>query len=134
MESTQPTGSINKLNDVVERLINTLLPRACSNKSFFVNDIPDHFRLEMESPAVTSVPGGILSAVISNVKDSCIRLSAKVYGNVVLVHVKNVNGFCPHAIQGQLQQLQALAEKNNGTIGFTSHQSTIISLTFGFYP
>jgi hypothetical protein len=133
MENPKPT-QVNKLNDVVDQLINTLLPKASSNKSFFVNDIPDHLQLKKESPVVTSVLGGLLSTVISNAKDSCIQLSAKLYGNVVLVHVKNAHGFNPHAIQSQLQQLQALAEKNRGTIGFTRHQSTITSLTFGFYP
>ena len=78
----------NKLNDVVDCLINSLMPKAYSNKNFFVNDIPDHFQLEKELPVITSVLGGLLSTVISNVKDSCIRLSAKLYGNIVLVDVK----------------------------------------------
>ena len=133
MENPKPT-QVNKLNDVVDRLINTLLPKASINRSFFVNDIPDHLPLKKESPVITSVLGGLLSTIVSNAKDSCIWLSAKLYGNVVLVHVKNAHGFNPHAIQGQLQQLQTLAEKNRGTIGFTRHQSTITSLTFGFYP
>lgn len=128
------TIPVSKLNDVVDSLINSLMPKAFINKSYFINDIPDHFQLEKMSPVVTSVLGGLLSTVISNVKDSCIRLSAKLYGNVVLVHVKDSNGFSSHAIQGQLQQLQTLAERNRGTIGFTTHQHSITSLTFGFYP
>jgi hypothetical protein len=133
MENPKPT-QVNKLNDVVDRLINTLLPKASRNTSFFVNDIPDHLQLKKESPVITSVLGGLLSTIVSNAKDSCIWLSAKLYGNVVLVHVKNANGFNPHAIQDQLDQLQTLAEKNRGTIGFTCHRNTITSLTFGFYP
>ncbi|HKO79512.1 MAG TPA: hypothetical protein VJU78_03915 [Chitinophagaceae bacterium] len=123
----------NKLNDVVDCLINSLMPKAYSNKSFFVNDIPDHFQLEKELPVITSVLGGLLSTVISNVKDSCIRLSAKLYGNIVLVDVKNSNGFNPHALRGKFQQLQALAEKNKGTITFATHQQSITSVTFGFH-
>jgi len=132
MESTKPT-QVSKLNDVVDRLINTLLPKAYRNKSFFVNDIPDHLQLEQDSPVITSVLGGLLSTVISNAKESCIWLSAKIYGNVVLVHVKNSKGFSTHAMESQLQQLQTLAVKTRGTIGYTSHQSSITSLTFGFY-
>ncbi|WP_276499971.1 hypothetical protein [Terrimonas pollutisoli] len=87
MENPKPM-QVNKLNDVVDRLINTLLPKASSNRSFFVNDIPHHLRLKKESPVITSVLGGLLSTIVSNAKDSCIWLSAKLYGNVVLVHVK----------------------------------------------
>ena len=133
MESTKPT-QVSKLNDVVDRLINTLLPKAYRNKSFFVNDIPDHLQLQRNSPIITTVLGGLLSTVISNAKDSCIWLSAKLYGNVVLVHVRNSGGFNTQAIERQLQLLQTLAVKTRGTIGFTSHQSSITSLTFGFYP
>jgi hypothetical protein len=133
MENTTPTRA-SKLNDLADRLINTLLPKAYQNKSFFVNDIPDHFHLQEDSPVVTSVLGGLLSTVASHAKNSCIWLSAKVYGNVVFVHVRNSSGFSTLAIEGQLQRLQALAEKNRGTVGFTSHHSSITSLTFGFYP
>jgi len=133
MENPKP-NHVSKLNDVVDRLISTLLPKACSNKSFFVNDIPNHLEFKKESPVVTSVLGGLLSTVISNATNSCIWLSAKLYGNVVVLHVKNAKGFNPHIIRGQLRQLQALAEKRGGTIGFARDQNTVTSLTFGFYP
>jgi hypothetical protein len=133
MENQRPNQA-NRLTDIVDRLINTLLPNAFRNKSFFVNDIPDHFQLSKDTPVITSVLGGLLSTVVSNAKGSCIWLSAKLHGNVILVDVKNDNGLNPHAIGCPLQRLQTLAEKDRGTIGFTSHQHSITSLTFGFYP
>jgi len=38
---------------------------------------------------LASVLSGLLSAVVTHSKNSCIRLSAKIYGNVVLVQVKD---------------------------------------------
>lgn len=125
--------SNGKLNELVDRLVNTLLNKAASNKNFFVNDIPDHLQLEgKHSQLIASVLGGLLAAVVSYARDSRIWLSAKLYGNVILVHVKNSNGFHANAIEGQLQQLQALAGKSRGSVGYTSHQNNITSLTFGF--
>jgi len=97
-----------------------------------VNDIPDHFQLGKDTQLIASVLGGLLSTVVSYAKDSCIWLSAKLYGNVILVHVKNSNGFNCNAIENQLQQLQAMAGRTRGTVGFTSHDSNITSVTFGF--
>lgn len=123
---------ISNLNDVVDRVVKTLLPKASENKSFFVNDIPDHFQVGKDVHVIASVLGGLLSTVVSYAKDSCIWLSAKLYGNVVLVHVKNSNGFKCNAIENQLQQLQRIAGKSRATVGFTRHDSNITSVTFGF--
>lgn len=131
MENQQLNQRTN-LNDTVDRVVKTLLPKASKNKNFFVNDIPDHFQLEKDAHVIASVLGGLLSTVVSCAKDSCIWLSAKLYGNVVLVHVKNSNGFRGKAIENQLQQLQRIAGKTRGTVGFTTHESNITSITFGF--
>ena len=132
MENSTP-NQFSQLNDVLDRLINTLLPKATRNKSFFVNDIPDHLQLKKESSVLTSVLGSLLSTVVSNAWESCIWLSAKLYGNVIMVHVKNSGIIGTRAIEAQLHVLQAIAQKNKGTIGFTSHQANITSLTFSFY-
>lgn len=131
MENSTPT-QFSQLTDVIDRLINTLLPKASRNKSFFVNDIPDHLQLKKESLPLASVLGGLLSTIASNTKDSCIWLSAKLYGNVILVHVKNSGIVRINEIEDELQVLQAIAGKNRGAIGFTSHQANITSLTFSF--
>lgn len=130
---TNKTLSGGRLNDVVDNLVNTLLIKATSNRNFFVNDIPDHLEVEgQHSQVVASVLGGLLSTVVSYARNSRIWLSAKLYGNVILVHVKNSNGFQNDAIEGQLQQLQAMAVKTRGSVGYTSHQNNITSVTFGF--
>jgi hypothetical protein len=131
MENQQLNQRTN-LNDTVDRVVKTLLPKASKNKNFFVNDIPDHFQLGKDAHVIASVLGGLLSTVVSYAKDSCIWLSAKLYGDVVLVHVKNSNGFRCNAIENQLQQLQRIAGKTRGTVGFTTHESNITSVTFGF--
>jgi hypothetical protein len=128
----QKLNQRTNLNDTVDQVVKTLLPKASKNKNFFVNDIPDHFQLGKDAQVITAVLGGLLSTVVSYAKDSCIWLSAKLYGNVILVHVKNSNGFVCGSIENHLHQLQLIAAKTRGTVGFTYHHQNITSVTFGF--
>ncbi|WP_276503189.1 hypothetical protein [Terrimonas pollutisoli] len=121
-----------QIHEVADRLVKSFLPEAVSNQNFFINDIPTTLQFREESPVAVSVLGGLLSAIATCAKNSCIRLTAKLYGNIVFIHVKNSNGFNSHIIQGRLQQLQVLAGKTKGAVGFTSHQNAVTSVTFGF--
>lgn len=122
-----------RIHEVADNLVKSFLPEAVSNQNFFINDIPEHLQFQKDSQVVASVLGGLLSAIATYAKNSCIRLTAKLYGNVILIHVKNSNSFNCNVIQGRLQQLQLLAGKAQGSVGFTSHQNNITSVTFGFY-
>ena len=122
-----------RIHEVADNLVKSFLPEAVSNQNFFINDIPEHLQFQKDSQVVASVLGGLLSAIATYAKNSCIRLTAKLYGNVILIHVKNSNSFNCNVIQGRLQQLQLLAGKAKGSVGFTSHQNSITSVTFGFY-
>lgn len=120
------------IHAIADRLVTSFLPEAVSNQNFFINDIPGHLQFRSDSQVAVSVLGGLLSAIATYAKNSCIRLTARLYGNVILIHVKNSNGFNSSIIQGRLQQLQVLAGKTKGAVGFTSHQDTVTSVTFGF--
>lgn len=121
------------IHDVADHLLKSFLPKAVSNQNFFINDIPVHLEFQKDAGVATSILSGLLSVIATYAKNSCIRLTAKLYGNVTLIHVKNSNGVNSSFIQGHLQQLQVLAGKTKGSVGFTSHQNSVTSVTFGFY-
>lgn len=132
MQNSKPKQA-GRLNDVADQLVKTLLPVAFKNRNFFVNDIPDHFHLVGNSELIASVLGSLLSTVVSYTQNSSIWLSAKRYGNIILIHIKNSNGFQSPSMEHQLRQMQLLAEKTRGTVGFTRTGTSITSLTYGFY-
>ena len=123
---------VNRLHEVVDQLVKTFTAKAGSNKSFFVNEIPGHLQLGRDPQVIASVLGRLLSTVVSYAKDSCIRLSAKVYGNVILVRVKSSCGLNINESQSQLQLLLPLAERMRGAIGFASHRNNITTICLGF--
>lgn len=124
--------SVSTLQQLVGSLMQTFVPVASRHKNHFINDIPDDLYIDADRELVASVLSGMMSAVLKNAKDSCIRLSAKLYGNVVLVHIKDYNSFNYFPIENGLHQLQPLAEKVGGSVSVTSQRQNVTTLAFSF--
>lgn len=119
------------LHELTTRLVQNFIPGASSNKSFFVNEIQRRFPLRTNQQMLASVLNGLLSAVVTHSKNSCIRLSAKIYGNVVLVQVKGSTASNAGAIENEVRQLQPIAEKMLGSVIVNSHRKNR-TITFAF--
>jgi hypothetical protein len=120
------------LRNMASCLANSFMPVAQRNKSYFVNDIPDELYIDTDPELVSSVLSGLLSAVVRNAKESCIRLSAKIYNNVILVHVQDYNNFNYSPVENGLQQLQSIAEKMGGNVSVTSQRHNVATFAFSF--
>ena|SRR3990170_5048109 len=129
MKNSEMFSSLHQLAD---SLVHCFLLKDTSNKSFFFNEIPDHLHLATDQKIVASVLSGVLSAVASHTEDSCIHLSAKTYGNVVLLRVKDSSGLNIDAIESDVRKLRPLAEKMRGSVGVTSQRKKLTTITFGF--
>lgn len=81
---------------------------------------------------LASVLSGLLSAVVTHSKNSCIRLSAKIYGNVVLVQVKDSTASNTGAVENEVRQLQPIAEKMLGSVIVNSYRKNMTTITFAF--
>src|SRR5690242_9004541 len=110
------------LRHLAVHITDSFRPVAARNRSVFVNDIPEDLFIDTDTQLVASVLTGMVSAVVKNAKESSIRLSAKIYGNVVLVHVKDDNNHNYDSVESKLQQLLPLAEKMGGSLGVTSQR------------
>jgi hypothetical protein len=120
------------LSQMVKNLTGSFQLFARRNKSVIVNDIPEDLFIDTDPELVATVLGGVISAVIKNAKESYIRLSAKTYGNVILVHIKDHNNFnyCP--VENKLRQLSPLAEKIGGSVSVTSQRNNVTTFAFSF--
>lgn len=120
------------LHELTAQLVNTFIPTASTNKSFFVNDIPARLPLATNQQMLASVLSGLLSAIVTHAKDSCIRLSAKIYGNVILMQVKDSASSNTYALENEVRKLQPIAEKISGSVSVTSQRKNLTTITFGF--
>ena len=129
---TTQTRPVSRLQEVADQLVKTFTAKATSNQSYFVNEIPGHLQLNRDPQVIASVLSGLLTTVVFYTKDSCIQLSAQVYGNIVLVRVRNSGSCNINGIESQIQTLLPLAERMKGSIGFTCQRNNITTICFGF--
>lgn len=134
MLTTCPGTSLNfsSLHQFMDCLVDAILPKATSNQSYFINETPDQLHLNTDRQKLAAVLGGLISIVLSYTKESCIRLSAKIYGNVVLGQIKESDSLNGHAFESEVRRLQPLAEKIRGSVSVTSHRKNLTTITFGF--
>ena len=120
------------LQNIVGSLIDSLAPAAIRHKSYIVNDVPVEIRTEVNENLLASVLGSLINAVLRNTQNSCIRITAKIYGDVVLLHIKD-NGCINHSsISQSLARVQPQVEKLNGFIGLTSYRNKLTTIAFSF--
>jgi signal transduction histidine kinase len=133
MEQTINNPAKTVLQNVVDKLINTLSTVATRNKSSFVNDIPSKLDIGTDENGVISVINGLLRSVINNSRESCIRISAKeMYGKMVTISVKDSNSFNTYAVACSLQDVVPLAEKLGGRLDIISERRKETTIAFRF--
>jgi K+-sensing histidine kinase KdpD len=120
------------LSLMVSRISASSTPNASRRNSFIVNDIPKELEVNTDEHMLASVFGSLLNTIVTNTKDCCIRVSAKLYGKVVLVHLKESHRAISNAFNGSLRQVQQLAEKIGGTISINSDRDKATTILFTF--
>ncbi|WP_276503188.1 hypothetical protein [Terrimonas pollutisoli] len=121
-----------ELFTLVNQLVETFVDKAAHRKICLVNEIPGQLQLKTDLHMMTSILNGLLASLVSHARDTCIRLSAKRYGNVILLQARNTGNLNAMAVESHLQVLQPLAEKLKGSIAITSQRKNTTTITFGF--
>jgi glucose-6-phosphate-specific signal transduction histidine kinase len=85
---------------------------------------------------VASIISGLLGAVVMHAKDTCIRLTARKYGHVVVLEIRESGCISTYAMACNLQDVQTLAEKIGGclTISINKEKTTTIAFSFPNLP
>jgi len=140
MKSHHPNSALSTtpktLDYLVGLLATSVLPTAVRRNSFIVNEIPGKFYIATDENMLASVLSSLLHTVVTHTENSCIRIAAKEYGNVILVHMKDSRNFNNYPVANDLQQIQALAKKMGGCVSISSRrdENTIIAFSFPNIP
>lgn len=126
-------ASKRTLQELVDRLVTGELAAALQKESFIVNEVPGELVIATDENMLTGVLKGLLHTVVSNARNSCIRVAAKVYGDIVLVHVRDTRRANSKTIMEQLGEIQSLAEKVGGCVTVCNQQEEAITLAFSFF-
>ena len=120
------------LQEMISRLVAGSLPAAVLNKSFMINDVPAGIKLFSNTEMITTVLSNLFNTVATHAENSCIRISAKSYSDVILVQLRDRNCINKLTIANSIQQAQPIAEKIGGYIGITSQWKTEATIVFSF--
>src|SRR5258706_13257692 len=128
----QFTQSHVALNLIVSRISASSIPSGTKRHSFIVNDIPKELEVNANEHMLATVFGNLLNTVITHTENCCIRISAKLYGKVVLIHLTESHQPNCSAFNGSIRQVQKLAEKIGGTISINSDRDRATTIVFTF--
>jgi len=121
------------LQELVDRLVTGELSAVLQKESFIVNEVPGELVIAADEKMLAGVLKGLLHIVVSNAKNSCIRVAAKVYGDIVLVHVRDTRRSDNRTIMQRMEEIQTLAGKVGGCVTVCNQQEEAITLAFSFF-
>jgi hypothetical protein len=130
------TQSQVALHLMVNQLSVSAMPSAIRRENVVVNDIPAALYVHADAHKLAAVIGSLLNTVIGHSNNSYIRVTAKTYGDVTLVHIKDNGRLNSPAFAGSLVAIQDLAERIGGSVSVTSYRNdvTTVALTFMNLP
>ena len=120
------------LHTMVNRIVASSLSHATRKNSFIINDVPVGMYVHANENMLATVFGSLLNAVITNTHNTCIRVSAKFYGKIVLLNLRETYQLNSSSFANSLRQIQQLAEKIGGTVSVSHNQGEATTIVFSF--
>jgi hypothetical protein len=120
------------LYDLIDNTIRSSLPFALRSHNLILNEISSNFSVHCDKQTLSEVIRQVLNAIMEFSKSSYIRISAKRYHEIVLIHFKDFNILSKTQAPYKLQPIQPLASSIDGYVGVTSFRQyeTTIALSF----
>ena len=119
------------LHSLVKDLLDKSAPLAVSNRNYIINDIPADLCIETNGLAILGVLNKLFVTVIYHAQNSVIFISAKVYGLVVLVHIKSKGSISPE-LQDSIDPACSIALETGGIIEIIQCESEQASIAYSF--
>jgi len=120
------------LKELVNYLIEIYQPVAVKQNCFIINDVPESFSVTTDETLLASLSCGLFSAILSRSRNSCIRVSARLHNNVVLLNIWTNDGGDFFQSVCSIQEIKALAEKLGGCVSLNHMRKTSNTITISF--
>jgi len=121
-----------RLRQLVSRLVTGLLPDSARQESFIINDISPAIMVTTDELLLATVISNLLSMSVSRNRRSCIRVTAKVFSNVILLFVRDQKRSEKQITNEDFARLQPLAYKVGGCITISSQDQWEETLALSF--
>lgn len=133
--NTEILIQMETLKALTGKLIQSFTNDAGKNQSFFINDIPSHVVVDHNQAWVSSVISGLLDTIVHHCRETCIRLTARQYGYVVVLEVRESGSINSYAMACALQTSNSMAEQIGGCLSISVHEpTTTVAFSFPNLP
>ncbi|MBS1656254.1 MAG: HAMP domain-containing histidine kinase [Bacteroidetes bacterium] len=130
MSNNEKMVAATPLHQFVEKILNGLQSGISLQTSAIINDVHPDIQVTTDNEMLASVLSRLIHNSLTYSENSTIRISAKHYSALTLIHVKT-----SHAHSGitlSVGQIQPLAEKIGGCISVSNNKDDGITLTLTF--
>ena len=121
-----------KLHNLVDRLMEGLIPEAVNRRSLIINDVNPNIQVDTDENVLAFVIVKLLTTVVNQTESNCIHIDASSSGNHTSIQVKDhVSSGKNNYVHG-LGQVQNLLQKLGGAISVSCSRTmgTIVAFSF----
>lgn len=97
-----------------------------------LNEIPDDLLIYNNPCTVGQVIKHVLHSILPHSQQHLIRITAKTYSDVVLIHFRDSDGLDETSIRPSLNEMKDLVEELGGFLDITSHRPSETTIAFSF--
>jgi hypothetical protein len=121
------------LNGFISELLASFQSLAEKQRNKIVNDISPDLFVRTNTSLLSRAISGLISEIVPQCENSCIRLSAKSFHNVVLLRITNISGSQSiHAIEN-IEEISRLAESLGGCVTYNNQHLNETSFVLSFF-
>lgn len=125
-----------KLQRLVDSIISQITPETVVGNSRIINEVNPLLIIKTDPGIVESVIKDLINTLLENSLKRHIRISAKEYGNILLVHVKDINNKTSGMSEMLPFSIIDKAKMISGYVGITRHfdNTTVVAFSFPNLP
>lgn len=128
----EQTFSCVSLRKCVNQLITNLKPATIKDGDIIINDLPEEMFVSTHKETLTEILHCLLNTIAVNGHRHIIHISAKMIGNITLMHFRNNHSEYNDEIADSLQKTEPLAERLGGCVTISNNKMYGLNLTFTF--
>jgi len=125
-------SNTKNLHQMIDQAASNLRLTAVNRHSFIINEVSPEFQIETNESTLAILLNQLLSKVVGNSSNSCIRIEAKEYDDVIFLTVKSNGSFVTDTAPPDIDDIKTIAREMNGAISINNTGNKLNSILLSF--
>ncbi|MGC4037644.1 MAG: hypothetical protein QM764_16910 [Chitinophagaceae bacterium] len=133
MKNTQTRPALINLNELIGRLISSYQPLAETQKSFFINDVPNGLLISADHQVLATLLGSIFYIVARSTSSNYIHVHSASEGDRASISITDNSPSGTYGILYEFQHLRLLSKPLDGFLQIETRYNKETTITFNFH-